>query len=391
MEFVSRLHIKVKNQSVWKKLFTIKTEDYWFAFSGDVVFGGVSDTDYVMDGEWGCPPAKLQKFVKELATVLDEEGIVVADNYCLSVDPYTYVYMYLGDQVRSDYFEWPNARRNMWELYKEGNIADLKQYLSYGNYFRFSDKELKVLESLDIHVQNPQKKKTPAKKANADDKYKEKMQQMESPIFQSLLENQPSNEEIESINENDFVCNPNDYTIKNGKLIKYKGKGKAIIIPDGVKCIGDSAFCQNTNIIAVRLPKSLTCIEHWAFYGCSNLCSITLENVSSYDSQAFFETAIKEATISGAAKELPYGLFYRCSQLEKVTIEDGVEKIGKKTFAFCPRLTTFVIKGKLKSKVGSDAFDFSPMVTVYGIPGSKAEDLARDNGVKFLPLDSAPV
>ena len=51
----------------------------------------------------------------------------------------------------------------------------------------------------------------------------------------------------------------------------------------------------------------------------------------------------------------------------------------------------FVTNSSSSCYIVSYAFDFSPMVTVYGIPGSKAEDLARDNGVKFLPLDTAPI
>ena len=63
------------------------------------------------------------------------------------------------------------------------------------------------------------------------------------------------------------------FKIKNGVLIKYKGKKRKVIIPAGVTSIGDEAFgfCRSKSIV---IPNSVTSIGGRAFSGCSSLKTI---------------------------------------------------------------------------------------------------------------------
>ena len=41
-----------------------------------------------------------------------------------------------------------------------------------------------------------------------------------------------------------------------------------VILPDGLKYIGDSAFLKCRQLQYIRIPESVHTIEKWAFHGC---------------------------------------------------------------------------------------------------------------------------
>ncbi len=62
-----------------------------------------------------------------------------------------------------------------------------------------------------------------------------------------------------------------DFIIENDILREYNGDEKNIIIPDGVKEIGNNVFGYNRNLTGVTVPSSVEKIGEGAFFGCSNL------------------------------------------------------------------------------------------------------------------------
>ena len=66
------------------------------------------------------------------------------------------------------------------------------------------------------------------------------------------------------------------------------GLTSAIVIPEGVTCIADSAFYLCTNIPSITLPQTITQIGNYAFSNCLLLTSITIpKNVTKIGSFAF--------------------------------------------------------------------------------------------------------
>lgn len=53
---------------------------------------------------------------------------------------------------------------------------------------------------------------------------------------------------------------------------------KDLIIPNGVKKIGNIAFMGCTGLLSVTIPNSVTSIGGSAFYGCSGLNSVMISN-----------------------------------------------------------------------------------------------------------------
>ena len=80
---------------------------------------------------------------------------------------------------------------------------------------------------------------------------------------------------------------------KDGKKLVEVPKGLTqVIIPDGVKIIGNSAFAGCKKLVSVTIPDSVTRLENFAFEDCSALTNITLpKSVTRIGKNAFLGCA----------------------------------------------------------------------------------------------------
>lgn len=161
MQYSSRINITVKNVEVWKRLFDMDLEPYWINGTAEEVFD-INSLSFVIDGDWGCPERELGSFVYEISERLGEDALIIADNCCLSVDPYTFFAYSFGDGVSTELFiiddeeeydadeddPWGNG--TMWGMHDNTDINNIADTISYGKCFRFSEKELEVLKSFGI-------------------------------------------------------------------------------------------------------------------------------------------------------------------------------------------------------------------------------------------------
>ena len=105
-------------------------------------------------------------------------------------------------------------------------------------------------------------------------------------------------------------------------------------IKEGTRIIPEAAFRDCRNLTGITIPESVEYISRYAFSGCSNLRSATLENgINSIENSAF----------------------KTCISLTSISIPDSVEKIGTNAFYGCLNLKTISIGSGIKS-VGQDAF-----------------------------------
>jgi hypothetical protein len=84
--------------------------------------------------------------------------------------------------------------------------------------------------------------------------------------------------------------NNGDFVIKNGVLTEYTGFDDDVVIPDGVKSIGNSTFYEN-DMTSVTIPDSVKSIGKYAFKECESLSKVTIpKSVTSIGSGAFDRT-----------------------------------------------------------------------------------------------------
>lgn len=170
--------------------------------------------------------------------------------------------------------------------------------------------------------------------------------------------------------------------IVRGVLKEYCGAATEVVIPEGVRKIGNEAFqrCSRRGITAVTIPEGVTEIGNRAFQELGKLASVTLPStLRSIGDNAFAVcTSLKAlhipdgvTTIGNGAfsyceslvsvqlpKELTQiseGLFRMCGKLTQVNIPEGVTQIGEWAFSWCGELMELQLPEGVKT-LGEQAF-----------------------------------
>ena len=119
------------------------------------------------------------------------------------------------------------------------------------------------------------------------------------------------------------------------------------IIPDSVTVIGSYAFNSCVNMTEITIPDSVTSIGNNAFISCSSLTNIAVgENNEKYSS--------KDGALY--SKDQKTFICYPLGQKDtSYTIPDGVTKIDKSAFWYCPTLTEIIIPESV-TQIGEYAF-----------------------------------
>lgn len=137
-------------------------------------------------------------------------------------------------------------------------------------------------------------------------------------------------------NEGDFVFLPWGWGIRS------------VIIENGVKNIGDSAFFNSRNLTSITIPNSVTSIGDLAFLGCNDLVSVTIPD---------------------SVTKIGDFAFQLCDRLTSITIPDSVTSIGDCAFQYCDSLTSVTIGNSVKS-IGNYAFEDCYNLSNIVIPDS---------------------
>ena len=116
---------------------------------------------------------------------------------------------------------------------------------------------------------------------------------------------------------------PQDIVIENGVLQKYTGPGGTIVLPNGLREIGNDAFSGRRDLEAdVVIPEGVEKIGESAFYDCIKLRSVTLpESLCTIEMLAFLECrGLLEITIPQTVGKIGCWAFLRCAGLQKITL-----------------------------------------------------------------------
>lgn len=170
------------------------------------------------------------------------------------------------------------------------------------------------------------------------------------------------------------------FVIEEGVLIGYTGEGGAVVIPDGVSKIAQEAFRGNTAITSVVIPGNVE-LETYAFEGCTNLEKVSMGDgvtFKSYDSswgsykgQASYTfqncSALKEVELPSDLTQIYGSMFGYCSSLENITFPENIEAIGPDAFSHCSSLGNVAIPESVTS-VGPCAFESCTNLSTIEFP-----------------------
>lgn len=158
-----------------------------------------------------------------------------------------------------------------------------------------------------------------------------------------------------------FVHKDNKYysSDENGVLFN-KAKTKLILYP------------QNLALKSYTIPKTVTTIGDFAFYGISKLETVNTSNVKKIGEGAFYNSGIKEVVLGNKVETIGKYAFQECGKLKTIKVPAGVIKIGE--MAFGDKSTVEVSKNN-KKYLSEDGVLFNKdKTTLIKYSASKTDD-----------------
>lgn len=165
-----------------------------------------------------------------------------------------------------------------------------------------------------------------------------------------------------------------DFQIENGCLTKYKGGGGDVVLPEGIKEIGQDAFRQCAGLTGIYIPDGAAKIGAQAFWGCIDLkrVSLPVETILEIGPYAFQNCAgLTEFQIPWNVRKIDWGVFDHCASLKHIVIPDHVVEICGNPFLGCTNL---------------DSIHVMPGNNVFSVQGGA---LLRDDGTELVCCPAA--
>lgn len=154
-------------------------------------------------------------------------------------------------------------------------------------------------------------------------------------------------------------ANP-DFDIEENRVMRYRGKAKKVVVPEGIEELESSSFWDNQFIEEVVLPDSLRNMGGDTFYNCKNLRKINIpKNVSIMGNNPFAGCPLIEIKNESPFFVLENGALYTkdketmiyCSikgKEDTFVVPNTVKVICKHTFFLCDRFTKIVLPESLE-------------------------------------------
>lgn len=120
---------------------------------------------------------------------------------------------------------------------------------------------------------------------------------------------------------------------------------KTLIVGNGITSIGTDAFYGCTNLVTVTLPSTLVVIKATAFLDCKSLKSVEIPLTVTYIGANAFHgcTAMTSLTLPSNRTTIAYYAFRNCTGLTSLVIPKGVTDIDPLAFADCNGLSSIVV------------------------------------------------
>ena len=130
-----------------------------------------------------------------------------------------------------------------------------------------------------------------------------------------------------------------------------------IEIADGVTNIAEDAFSNCSQLTQVILGNSIEEVGDYAFYKCVNLQEITLTGRVRNIGKGAFEycTELKKVTFGNSIEKVGGSAFYECVNLQEITLTGKVRNIGAYAFGHCTELKKVTFENSIE-EVGDYAF-----------------------------------
>ena len=137
---------------------------------------------------------------------------------------------------------------------------------------------------------------------------------------------------------------------------------ESIVIPEGIKCIGHSAFRCCISLKMIHIPASVKVLGKHSFENCMSLRRVTFEEDSrmiEIEKCSFKECPFESIELPKGCKKLGERVFSGCKNLKKLVLPEQLEKIPSYMVEGCKELRYFDIPASVK-RYGKDPYKDSP-------------------------------
>ncbi len=182
------------------------------------------------------------------------------------------------------------------------------------------------------------------------------------------------------------------YTVVNfGQIFEKNTSITSITLPDTITALPRDAFAECSNLKSAKLssnitiiperafnkcyalesieiPDAVTVIEYYAFGYCESLATVTFGSESKLNSTGGYSfygcTSLDNVVLPDSLTQLYNGMFQNCTSLSNIKFGKNVTDIGGYTFKNCEALTSFTITAGIKN-IGYDAFGGSGITQIF--------------------------
>lgn len=176
------------------------------------------------------------------------------------------------------------------------------------------------------------------------------------------------------------------------EIVKYTGDEKNLKIPDlinglSVVSVGEKAF-YNTKVEKVEMPKDLKEVGSYCFANCKNLKEVKFKSeVTNFGDNAFENSSVKKVTLPSDLQKISKAMFKNCKNLTSVSFPNKLLFIDDEAFYGCTSLSKMTV-GEGIRKIGKDTFgNENQDFMLCSVAGSIVEDYARENNIEYAPCN----
>lgn len=203
-----------------------------------------------------------------------------------------------------------------------------------------------------------------------------------------IFENESKLVNYKLYNSNDIFSD--DFVIKAGVVIKYKGSKSIVVVPNGVTELAPCLFWDNQIIEEVILPDTLVNISGDTFYNSANLKRVNIpKNVKFMGNNPFAGCPKIEVINESPYFNLVDGVLYNkdftrliyypiSKKTDKYKIKEGCRIIGKHSFYLCDNLKEAIIPSSI-IKLENNPFSGCTKINLV----NKSEYYHLDNSVIY--------
>ena len=191
----------------------------------------------------------------------------------------------------------------------------------------------------------------------------------------------------------DTVKTIGDFTFYGAKVLE------SINIPDSVTNIGTDAFGECSGLKEAVIPDSVTSMGEAVFYKCTSLEKVKLSvNITSPNPAVFqYCSSLKEVVLPESMKFISFFMFSYCKEITNIVLPDKLNSILRSAFQNCDNLKNITVP-KNVTTIQDYAFGYYydeqsatykkyDDFTISGYAGSKAQEYAEENGIRFIELN----